>query len=148
VVESRESTIQGQGLFATHAIPAGARILKYIGERIDKAESLRRCEQGNHYIFTLDDEWDIDGSVAQNLARFANHSCLPNCETEVENGEVWIIAVREIAPGEEITYNYGYDLEEYKDYPCHCGSPDCLGYIVAEEFFLHVRNNCLNTSPS
>ena len=141
MVHSRESVIDGCGLFATQAIAAGTRIRQYVGERIDKAESSRRCEAGNHYIFTLDDEWDIDGNVPENLARFANHSCSPNCESVIEGSEVWIVAIRDIAPGEEITYNYGYDLEEYREYACHCGSTDCVGYIVAEEFFDHVRAN-------
>ena len=149
MVHSRESTIEGRGLFASQAIAAGTRISQYIGERIGKAESARRCEAGNHFIFTLDDEWDIDGNVPENLARFANHSCSPNCESIVEGSEVWIVAIRNINPGEEITYNYGYDLGEYRDYPCRCGSPNCLGYIVAEEFFDHVRANLrLVTSKS
>ena len=141
MVHSRESVIHGTGLFASEAIPAGARVLRYLGERIDKAEALRRCELDNRYIFQFDDEWDIDGSVPENLARFGNHSCSPNCETEIDQGEIWVIALRDIAPGEEITYNYGYDLDEYRDYPCRCGSSNCLGYIVAEEFFDHVRAN-------
>jgi SET domain-containing protein len=139
VVHARQSTIDGHGLFACQAIPAGTRISQYVGERIDKAESLRHCEAGNHFIFSLDDHWDIDGSVPENLARFANHSCSPNCESIVEGSEVWIVALRDIHPGEEITYNYGYDLDEYRDYACRCGSNDCVGYIVAQEFFEHVR---------
>ena len=141
MVHSRESTIDGRGLFASQAIAAGTRISQYIGERIDKAESARRCEAGNHFIFTLDDDWDIDGSVPENLARFANHSCSPNSESIVEGTGVWIVALRDINAGEEITYNYGYDLGEYRDYPCRCASPDCIGYIVAQEFFDHVRAN-------
>ena len=141
MVESRESVIHGSGLFATAVIASGTRVLRYIGERIDKAESSRRCEAGNHFIFTLDDDSDIDGNVPENLARFSNHSCSPNCEAEIEGEEIWIVAVRDIAPGEEITYNYGYDLGEYLEYPCRCGAANCVGYILAEEFFEHVRLN-------
>ena len=119
--------------------------MKYLGERIDKAEASRRCEAGNHFIFSVDDDWDIDGNVPENLARFGNHSCSPNAESIIEGPEVWIIAIRDIAPGEEITYNYGYDLEEYREYACRCGSTRCVGYIVAEEFFDHVRANSLPT---
>jgi uncharacterized protein len=140
MVHPQESGIHGQGLFASAAIPARTRIIQYIGERITKAESLRRCEEDNRYIFALDDEFDVDGNVPKNLARFANHSCSPNCESELDDGAVWLIALRDIAAGEEITYNYGYDLEEYPDYPCQCGSPGCVGFIVAEEFFNHVRS--------
>ena len=141
MVHARQSTIDGTGLFAIQAIPSGTRISRYVGERIDKAEANRRCEAGNHFIFTLDDQWDIDGNVPDNLVRFANHSCAPNSESLVEGDEVWVIAIRDIAAGEEITYNYGYDLEEYRAYACRCGSVNCVGYIVAEEFFDHVRAN-------
>lgn len=141
MVYARQSSIDGTGLFASQAIPTGTRMLQYLGERIDKAEASRRCEAGNHFIFTLDDDWDIDGNVPENLARFANHSCTPNAESVVEGPEVWIMAIRDIAAGEEITYNYGYDLSEYREYLCRCGSANCIGYIVAEEFFDHVRAN-------
>ncbi|HKQ36771.1 MAG TPA: SET domain-containing protein-lysine N-methyltransferase [Verrucomicrobiae bacterium] len=143
MVYARQSIIDGTGLFASQRIPAGTRILQYLGERIGKAEASRRCEAGNHFIFTLDDDWDIDGNVPQNLARFANHSCTPNSESIIEGPEVWVIAIRDIAPDEEITYNYGYDLEAYRDYACRCGSANCVGYMVAEEFFEHVRANAV-----
>jgi SET domain-containing protein len=133
------SPVHGQGLFAVQPIAAGARVAEYFGEKISKSESLRRCQLENYFIFSLDDEWDIDGSVDWNLARFANHSCEPNCETDVIDGHIWIIALRDIAAGEEITYNYTYDYDDYKDHPCRCASPACVGYIVAEEFFPSVR---------
>jgi len=137
----RRSPIHGIGGFARKDIPAGTRILEYVGEKITKEESARRCEANNPYIFCLNDQYDIDGNVPWNPARFLNHSCRPNCETELdEAGErIWILALRDIRAGEELTFNYGYDLTEYKDYPCNCGAPDCVGYIVAEEFFDHVR---------
>jgi hypothetical protein len=136
----KASPIHGTGAFAKVAIRKGTRVLEYVGERISKAESLRRCEGHNEYIFALNSEQDLDGNVAWNPARFINHSCAPNCEAQMEDGHIWIAARRDIQPGEEITFNYAYDLEDYMDYPCHCGSPGCVGYIVAEEFFDHVRN--------
>ena len=136
-----KSPIHGTGAFATSAIPAGARVIEYIGERITKAESVRRCERNNEYIFALNTEEDLDGHVPWNPARFINHSCAPNCEAQSEQERIWLVAVRDIQPGEEITFNYGYDLEDYKAYPCRCGSTDCVGYIVAEEFFEHVRRH-------
>jgi len=120
-------------------IARGTRVVEYVGERISKSESLRRCEANNEYIFTLNDEQDLDGNVARNPARLLNHSCAPNCEAELCEDRIWIVARRDIAAGEEITFNYGYDLVDYQEYPCRCGSPDCVGYIVAEEFFAHVR---------
>ena len=128
-------------MFARVPFRAGERIIEYIGEKISKSESLRRCQQENYYIFSLDDDWDIDGSVDWNLARYANHSCEPNCETDVIDGHIWIIALRDIAVGEEITYNYTYDLDDYRDHPCRCGTPSCVGYIVAEEFFPTIRRS-------
>jgi len=138
LVRFRGSPIHGTGGFAKTAIGKGTRILEYVGERISKDESLRRCEQNNAFIFTLNEEQDLDGNVAWNPARFINHSCAPNCEAELENDHIWIIATRDIGAGEEITFNYGYDLDDYKDCPCCCGAPNCVGYMVAEEFFEHV----------
>ncbi len=138
LVVFKGSPIHGLGGFAKTAIAKGTRITGYLGERISKAESLRRCEQNNEYIFTLSDEQDLDGNVAWNPARFLNHSCAPNCEAALEDGRIWIVATRDIRAGEEITFNYGYDLVDYRDYPCRCGAPNCVGYIVAEEFFEHV----------
>jgi SET domain-containing protein len=135
----RSSSIHGTGAFASSTIPTGVRVIEYVGERITKAESVRRCELRNEYIFSLDEETDIDGNVPWNLARLINHSCSPNCESQYLEGKIWIISLREIAPGEEATFNYGYDLEDFEDHPCRCGSPDCAGFIVAEEFFDEVQ---------
>ena len=77
--------------------------------------------------------------MESNPARFLNHSCAPNCEAELDDGRIWIVAKRDIKAGEELTFNYGYDLEDYRDHPCRCGVPECAGHIVVEEFFDHVR---------
>jgi uncharacterized protein len=135
----RNSPIHGTGAFARAEIPAGTLVSEYVGEVITKEESRRRCEQDNEYIFTLDEHSDIDGNAPWNLARFINHSCEPNCEAELKDGHIFISACRSIHAGEELTFNYGYDLAEYKEYPCRCGAVGCVGYIVAEEFFAHVR---------
>ena len=134
----KASPIHETGGFAKTAIREGARILEYVGEKISKGESLRQCEQNNAFIFSLTEEQDLDGNVTWNPARFINHSCAPNCEAEKDAERIWVVAIRDIRAGEEITFNYGYDLVDYKDYPCLCGSPDCVGYMVAEEFFEHV----------
>ncbi len=135
----RKSSIHGTGGFAKVSIPRGTRIIEYVGERITKAESLLRCEADNEYIFTLTDETDLDGNVDWNLARYINHSCSPNCEAEMDDEKIWIVANRDIAVGDEITFNYGFDLVDYRNYPCHCGARECVGYIVDSEFFDHVR---------
>jgi len=141
------SPIHGQGGFATGFISKGARIVEYVGERITKAESLRRCEEQNWFIFGLDEEFDLDGNVEWNAARFLNHSCAPNSEAVCEDGRVWIVALRDIRPGEEITFNYGYDLVDYQEHTCRCGAPQCAGFIVAEELVAEVRGSALNKEP-
>lgn len=135
----RESSIHGLGGFARNDIAKGTRVLEYLGQRIDKRESVRRCEANNVYIFCLNDQYDLDGDVSWNPARFVNHSCSPNCEALLEEDRIWLIACRPIRAGEELTFNYGFDLENYREYPCHCGSPACVGFMVAEDYFEHVR---------
>jgi SET domain-containing protein len=135
----KTSAIHGTGGFARCDIPPGTRVIEYVGERITKDESARRCLAENAYIFTLTDEHDLDGNVPHNPARFINHSCAPNCEAEDDDGRIWIVTLRDIRAGEELSFNYGYDKENYQDNPCLCGVPDCVGFIVAEEFVEQVR---------
>jgi SET domain-containing protein len=135
----RPSQIHGVGGFARVDIPSGARILEYKGEKITKNESLARCEQNNEYIFGLNEEYDLDGNVSWNPARFLNHSCAPNCEAVSCEGQIWIVGIRKITEGEELTFNYGYDLEDWREHPCRCGAIGCVGFMVAEEFFDYVR---------
>jgi len=139
LVQFKPSTIHGMGAFAAAPIVKGTLVIEYTGERISKAESLRRCEAENWFIFALDDTHDLDGAVGWNPARFINHSCAPNCDAELMDGRIWIVARRDILPGEEITFNYGYDLESYREHPCACGARECVGFIVAEELKEEVR---------
>lgn len=127
------------GGYARQRIPKGTYVIEYVGEKITKEEAERRCNDDNCYIFTYDEEYDLDGSVEWNLARWINHSCDANCETIDDEGHMWIVAVRDILPGEEISFNYCYDLDEYEDHPCHCGSDKCVGYIVDDKHHTHVR---------
>jgi len=137
--EVKPSLIHGTGVFARTAIAEETRILEYVGERLDKVESLRRRKGGNFFIFTVTDDFDIDGAVDWNPARFINHSCGPNCEARMEDEHIWIYALRNIAPGEELSFNYGYDLDDYEEHPCACGSPRCIGFMVAEEYFEDIQ---------
>src|SRR5882672_5577207 len=139
LIQFRRSRIHGTGGYARTNIAKGTRLIEYVGKKITKAESEAQCEGDNVYIFTLDDEHDLDGSVEWNPARFINHSCAPNCEAEWDEDRLWIVAFRDIQPGEELAFNYGYDLEDYHDHPCLCGTSACVGFIVAEEYFEHVR---------
>lgn len=138
-IEFRASPIHGTGGFARGLILAGELIVEYVGRRIDKLEALRECELENQFIFCLDENTDLDGNVDWNPARFLNHSCAPNAEAQLIGGRVWIVALRVIRAGEEITFNYNYGLEDYREHPCKCGSPNCVGYMLAEEFFDSVK---------
>jgi uncharacterized protein len=129
----KPSSIHGVGGFAREDLAGGTLVIEYVGEPITKQESIERCRRGNQYIFRLDDAGDLDGSVDWNLARHLNHSCDPNCEADLIDGKIWIVALRNIRAGEELTFDYGYDLEDFRGHPCRCGSPQCVGYIVADE---------------
>ena len=142
------STIHGVGAFARCDIARGTRVIEYVGRRIGKAESLQQCQANNEYIFSLNEQEDLDGNVEWNPARFINHSCVPNSDAELVEGRIWIVARREIRSGEEITFNYGFDLEDYRNYPCNCGAQECVGFIVAEEFFDHLRRQSALSTPS
>jgi hypothetical protein len=140
--EIRASGIHGKGVFATRTIRRGARILEYVGELISKREANRRglalLEQarGNGgpavYIFSLNARFDIDGNKPWNPARLVNHACDPNCEMLNVDDRLFLHALRDIARGEELSFDYGYALEHFRDHPCRCGSPRCIGYIVAD----------------
>jgi SET domain-containing protein len=143
------SAIHGRGVYARRAIPAGTRIAEYTGERITKAEALRRDEarlarlrrggDGSVYVFELNKRHDIDGRLSRNIVRLINHSCAPNCETAVVRGHVWISARRDIAEGEELTYDYGFPYGEWRNHPCRCGAPGCVGFIVNKAQRWRVR---------
>jgi len=147
-VNKRRSSIHGYGIYAKCDIPKGAHVIEYVGDKITKAEAERRgprliaersAEQGAVYIFELNRRHDIDGNVPYNTARYINHSCDPNCETENDRGKIWIIALRDIPKGEELSYNYGYDLECFEDHECRCGTNRCVGFIVAEDHWPKLR---------
>lgn len=136
----RGSAIHNRGIFARVDVPNDVPIIQYVGEKITKGESKRRGlaleEKAKKtgcaavYIFTLNSRHDIDGGFPGNPARLINHSCNANCEAYIIKGEIWIYSLREIKKGEELTYNYGFDLETWEDHPCRCGNSNCVGYIV------------------
>lgn len=111
----------GLGLFALVPFTKGERIIEYIGETISEEEAAQR---GGKYLFELNDKWTIDGKGRDNIARYINHSCLPNCEPELSKDEkqVFIFAKRNIKAGEELTYNYGPDYfkQVIKALGCSC----------------------------
>jgi len=139
LIDFQTSPIHGTGGYARVPIAVDTTIIEYVGRKIGKDESNLLCEQENAWIFCIDEQFDLDGNVDWNPARHLNHSCSPNAEAQDIDGRIWIVALRDIRAGEEITFNYNYDLEDYREHPCKCGAANCVGYMVAEEFFSSVR---------
>lgn len=140
----KRSGIQGKGAFAVRPIAKGERLIEYVGERVSQAEAARRYDdtkmrRHHTFLFTISARTCIDGNRDGNDARYFNHSCSPNCETEVVRGKVYILARRRVREGEELTYDYNYDLdgpitvESLQTYACRCGSPSCRGTILGPE---------------
>lgn len=153
--EVRSSGIHNRGLFSTRAIRAGEQIIEYTGQRITKEESKKRAlawmeqardkGEGMVYIFDLDEQWDLDGNVDDNPAKFANHHCEPNCEAVNEDGHIWLVATKDIPSGGELTFDYGYAIDSFFEHPCRCGASTCVGFIVRRDQRWRVRR-MLNTA--
>lgn len=147
-IVARLSPIHGNGVFADEAIRKGDRIVRYKGKVRSHAEVDElygeQQENGHTFLFTLNDDYVIDANEDGNIARWINHSCAPNCEAVQEanakgkthKDKVFIEAIRDIAPGEELTYNYGIVLDEphtaklKKLWGCRCGSKQCTGTML------------------
>ena len=122
----RRSGIAGWGVYTRVPITKNTRIIDYAGEKISHGESLRRerkqLARGEVWCFTVDKRTVRDASVGGNVARFINHACKPNCYSQVIGDVVWIRAGRNIAAGEELTYDYRTDGEA--TIQCRC-RPGC-----------------------
>ncbi|KAG5186517.1 hypothetical protein JKP88DRAFT_214784, partial [Tribonema minus] len=135
------SPIHAWGVFAEEPIAAGDMVIEYRGEIIrsavaDKRERLyTEMQVGSDYMFRVDEDTVVDATFKGSLARFVNHSCDPNCYTQiiVVDGvkKIIIYAKRAIATGEELSYDYKFPLEEKEEerVPCHCGAAKCRGYM-------------------
>ncbi len=135
-IQVRRSGVHGKGVFAIKPIAAGERIIEYKGEIITWPEALRRhphdpTDPNHTSYFHIDDKHVLDANVNGNAARWINHACDPNCQADETDGRVFIEALRDIAPGEELFYDYGLIIDERytsklkKQYECRCGSPNC-----------------------
>ncbi|MCL2428684.1 MAG: SET domain-containing protein [Alphaproteobacteria bacterium] len=118
-------SVTGLGLFATERIEKGAFIVRYIGRRITHAEAEQREARGAKYMYELNSRWTIDGSSRRNIARYANHSCAPNAESDVVKGKVILRAIKRIEPGSEITYDYGREYFDLIIKPKGCRCARC-----------------------
>src|ERR1700761_4575979 len=115
----------GLGLFATRRIKKGTRIIRYFGPLLDSKKKEDDIE--NKYLFELGNRWTIDGSVRANIARYINHGCKPNAESDVRprKRKVYIRAIKNIEPGEEINYDYGTDYFKAYLKPIGCKCDAC-----------------------
>lgn len=117
----------GLGLFAVRPLAKRAYIATYRGKRIATAEAQRRERRfGARYMFEIDRRWTIDGASRRNLGRYLNHSCAPNAEPVLRSGKIVFVALRAIAPGEEITYDYGEEYFALYIEPAGCRCAACM----------------------
>jgi SET domain-containing protein len=147
-IAARRSPIHGNGVFATAPIKAGEHVIEYKGDRMTHAQADRKYgdggETGHTFLFTLNEKYIVDGNSNGNVARWINYSCDPNCHAMIEEADgrdrrqdkVVIEALRDIEPGEELTYDYGITLDVphtarmKKVWACRCGSAKCIGTML------------------
>jgi uncharacterized protein len=140
----RRSRIHGRGVYARVTIPEGTRIVEYRGERISMAEGEARYPEDpsspyHTFLFAVDDDTLVDASRGGGLARWINHCCEPNCEVVLDDGRLFIEALRDILPGEELAYDYNFILPVRhspamkKRFPCSCGTPECRGTMLGRK---------------
>ena len=145
---ARRSPIHGNGVFAQKKIAKGDTIIEYKGRLRTHKQADRlyadETDTGHTFLFTLNESYIVDANVDGNTARWINHSCKPNCEAAIQEDEdgdprhdkVLIEALRDIEPGEELTYNYGIVLDEphtpriKKLWACRCGAANCTGTLL------------------
>lgn len=99
----------GLGLFATAPIKKRALIVEYKGRKLTTKQADKVEARGNRYLYELNSRWTIDGTTRKNLGRYANHSCRPNAKAHQTGHKMFLRAIKTIAPGDEITWNYGRD---------------------------------------
>jgi uncharacterized protein len=129
----RSSSIHAAGCYTTSRIAKGVKVVEYTGPRITKKQADANFQDSKiTYLFGIG-----DGSTVINghgMAMYINHSCDPNCETEELHGRVWVMSLRSIAPGEELTYDYNlYDGVDEDDARCYCGAAACRQTMYSPE---------------
>jgi len=139
----RNSKIHGRGVFAKRPIRKGTRVIEYTGPIVSEKEAEKIGSDvinghGHTMLFQLDGKRVINGNEGGD-ARYINHGCDPNCETEQDGDHIYILAIRSIKKGEELVYDYHLQVEgkitdkERKEYVCLCGSPKCRGSQIAAD---------------
>ena len=137
----RRSGIHGRGVFARCRLREGETVCEYKGERIGEAESGRRYPENmddlNHtFVFGVEHDLNIDGGAKGNIARWINHACDSNCDTYEKDKRIYVRAIRDIRPGEELSYDYAIEAGERLTktvkarWPCWCGTKKCRGTVL------------------
>lgn len=157
----KKSIVHGNGIVATENIKKNIKIIEYIGEKVSKIKGdkiseeriknyLGKKNEGSVYVFELNKKYDIDGSPLYNKARYINHSCDPNCEVDIINNKIWIISIKQIKRGDELSYDYGYafDKDDYIDHVCKCGSKKCIGFIISQDDWPKFKKYLKNESKN
>jgi SET domain-containing protein len=141
-IHLKNSGIHNYGLYAKTRISEDTPIIQYTGRRLTQKQADRHAEKNAGaciYLFELDKKAVLDGDTPDNIAKYINHSCEPNCYTDISDGEIWIYALRDIQPGEELSYDYGFPRSGWQEHPCLCGTEDCFGFIVSREHHNAIR---------
>ena len=127
-IERKKSKLHGYGVFALETINKNKRIIDYAGELISNKQSESRedryLSKGCIWVFRVNRNWSRDANVGGNIARFINHSCVPNCwiEVDAKTKTIWVRAAKQIRKGQELVYDYNTTGDA--EIPCRC-RPDC-----------------------
>ena len=141
-IQVRRSGVHGKGVYALQPIRKGEAVIEYKGERITWAQALKRhphdpLDPDHTFYFHIDDKRVIDAKYGGNAARWINHACNPNCESDIVGDRVFIKALRPIKPGEELFYDYALVIDERytpkvkKQFECRCGARNCRRTMLA-----------------
>tara|TARA_Y100000589_G_C26740350_1_gene461446 strand:+ start:41 stop:490 length:450 start_codon:yes stop_codon:yes gene_type:complete len=132
----KRSDIDNKGLYAVTDIKDRTKIIEYKGKILTKKQVEQNPKFDNEkaiYLFNINKKYDLDGDFKFNTARLINHSCDPNCEVFGSGLKIWVYAMKNIKKDEELSYDYGFSYDDdYKAYPCRCGTESCAGYIVRQ----------------
>ena len=141
-IQVRRSGVHGKGVFALQDLAEGETLIEYVGQVISWDEAQDRHPHDpndpNHtFYFHVNEDRVIDALYGGNSSRWINHSCAPNCEADEDNDRIFIKAIRNIAAGEELNYDYGLIIDEpytpelLAEYPCWCGAKKCRGTLLS-----------------
>ena len=140
------SPIHGTGLIARARHRKGDALCAYLGPVASRP--VPPCPDGLVFALELEPGRWIDGSGADNPARHANHSCDPSAEMTRRAEGVVLVALRDLEPGDEITFDYGFGLADALAHPCRCGSDGCPGRIVAAPLRPLLRRQLRTRRPT